>query len=109
MMGYSPAAQISLNNLEENGMGPAYVYDEVKRCVAEVKGKARVIAGLGIDVLWHAPGGLQPYPSEPEKLKRAVFKAVEAGASGLLASREYDEMRFSSLRAFGDAVKQMRG
>ena len=106
MMGYSDESQVSLHRLEADGMGPAYVYDEVKRCVTSVDGKADVIAGLGIDVLWHG-GGQQPYLSDPLELQKAVFKAVEAGAKGLLASREYDEMRFSSLRAFGDAVKQL--
>jgi hypothetical protein len=104
-MGYSKPAQIELDDLEREGMGPEYVYDETKRCVESVAGKAQVIAGIGIDVPWHAPGGMQPYPSDPERLQKAVFKAMEAGADGLLASRDYDEMRHSSLIAFGDAVK----
>jgi hypothetical protein len=106
MMGYSPGAQVDLKKLEVDGMGPQYVYDEVKRCVSSVKGKADVIAGLGIDVLWHA-GGQQPFLSDPIRLQQAIFKSVEAGASGILASREYDEMRFSSLKAFGEAVRQL--
>lgn len=108
MMGYSPAAQVELDKLEVEGMGPAYVYDETKRAVDSVQGKTDIVAGIGIDVLWHA-AGQQPYPSDPLRLQRAVYKAVEAGASGLLASREYDEMRFSSLRAFGEAVRQLGG
>ena len=87
-------------------MGPHYVYDETRRCVQSVKGKADVVAGIGIDVLWHG-AGQQPYLSDPTELQQAVFKAVEAGATGLLASREYDEMRFSSLRAFGKAVRRL--
>ncbi len=106
MMGYSPAAQVPLDALEEEGMGPAYVYDETKRCVDGVNGKTDVVAGIGIDVLWHG-GEQQPFPSDPTRLQRSVYKAVEAGAAGLLASREYDEMRHSSLRAFGDAVRQL--
>jgi hypothetical protein len=107
MMGYSPAAQVPLDELEVKGMGPAYVYDETKRCVDIVDGKTDVVAGIGIDVLWHG-GGMQPYHSDPRRLQQAVYKAVEAGASGILASREYDEMRYSSLRAFGDAVRQLQ-
>jgi hypothetical protein len=107
MMGYSPAAQVPLDDLEVEGMGPAYVYDETKRCVDSVDGKADVVAGIGIDVLWHG-GGQQPYHSDPLRLQQAVYKAVEAGASGILASREYDEMRHASLRAFGQAVRQLQ-
>ena len=106
MMGYSPAARVTLDRLETQGMGPAYVYDEVKRCVDNVAGKTDVVAGIGIDVLWHG-GGMQPYHSDPLRLQKAVYRAVEAGANGLLASREYDEMRHSSLIAFGDAVRQL--
>jgi hypothetical protein len=84
------------------------VYDETKRCAEEIDGKARVIAGIGIDVPWHAPGGMQPYLSDPERLQQSVFKAMQAGADGLLASRDYDEMRHSSLRAFGQAVRRIQ-
>lgn len=108
-MGYSPEAQIPLDELAVRGMGPQYVYDEVKRCVDSIKDDTDVIAGIGIDVMWHGKdGNPQPYPSDPLELQKAVFKAVDAGASGLLASREYDEMRFSSLRAFGEAIRQLK-
>lgn len=106
-MGYSKETQIELNDLERVGMGPEYVYDETKRCVEGVNGKSQIIAGIGIDVPWHAPGGMQPNPSDPERLRRSVYKAMEAGANGLLASRDYDEMRHSSLRAFGQAVRRI--
>lgn len=106
-LGYSKEAQIELDDLERVGMGPEYVYDETKRCVNSVNGKAKVIAGIGIDVPWHAPGGMQPYHSDPERLEMSVFKAMEAGADGLLASRDYDEMRHSSLKAFGQAVRRV--
>lgn len=108
-MGYSPEAQIPLNELAVRGMGPEYVYDEVKRCVDSIKDNTEVIAGIGIDVMWHGKNGNPlPFLSDPIELQKAVFKAVDAGASGLLASREYDEMRFSSLRVFGDAIRQLK-
>jgi hypothetical protein len=88
-------------------MGPEYVYDETKRCVDSINGKAETIAGIGIDVPWHAPGGMQPYLSDPERLQMSVVKAMEAGADGILASRDYDEMRHASLRAFGKAVRMV--
>ncbi|MEK6478111.1 twin-arginine translocation signal domain-containing protein [Catalinimonas sp. 4WD22] len=108
-MGYSPESQIALDKLAVEGMGPEYVYSEIKRCVDSIQDGTEVVAGLGIDVMWHGKdGNPQPFPSDPVRLQKAVYKAVEAGASGLLASREYDEMRYSSLRAFGDAVRQLK-
>jgi hypothetical protein len=107
-LGYLPESRIGLNALEREGMGPEYVYSEMKRCVQQVNGKAQAIAGIGIDVPWHAPGGMQPYPSDPERLRRSVYEASEAGADGFLASRDYDEMRLSSLKAFGDAIRAIK-
>lgn len=107
-LGYSEGSRIALNELEREGMGPEYVYTEMKRCASQVKGTAQAIAGIGIDVPWHAPDGMQPYPSDPERLQRSVFKAFEAGADGILASRDYDEMRLSSLKAFGDAIRTVK-
>jgi len=97
-----------VTELEKEGMGPQYVYTEMKRCVEQVQGKAQAIAGIGIDVPWHAPGGMQPYPSDPERLQKAIYKAFEAGADGILASRDYDEMRLSSLKAFGEAIRAIK-
>lgn len=48
--------------------------------------------------------GMQPFPSDPDKLTRAVTRAFDAGANGIVISREYDEMRLPSLRAIGRAV-----
>jgi hypothetical protein len=106
-MGYSKQAQIAYDDLERKGMNEYYVYDETKRCVQGVDGNADVVSGIGIDVPWYVPGGMIPYPSDPIKLRRSVYKAIQAGATGLLASRDYDEMRHSSLKVFGDAVKRI--
>jgi hypothetical protein len=107
-LGYSPESRLQLNELEREGMGPEYVYTEMKRCVSQLKGKAKAIAGIGIDVPWHAPDGMQPYPSDPDRLQTTVYKAFEAGANGILASRDYDEMRLSSLKAFGEAIRNIK-
>jgi hypothetical protein len=107
-MGFGKEAQVALNELEPKGMGPEYVYNETRRCVASVDGKSKVIAGIGIDVPWHAPEGLVAYPSDAKRLQESVFRAMDAGADGLLASREYDEIRHSSLRAFGEAVRKVQ-
>lgn len=103
--GYDPAMEPALEELDEKGLSPDYVYRETKRCVEGVQGKADVISGVGFDVPWHHPEGMVPFLSNPEGVYEAVIKSFEAGASGVLASRDYDEMSLSSLKAYGDAVK----
>ena len=71
--------------------------------------KALVYAGIGIDVPWYVPNGMEPRPSDPDQLTAAVERAFDAGADGVLASREYDEMRITSLEAFGAGVRKTLG
>ena len=84
------------------GMPPDYVYLETKRAVAGTGGRVPVASGIGLDV----PFGGAPCPADPEETYRATRLAFQAGARGVVASREYEEMRFSSLKAFGDAVRE---
>ncbi|MCA9128574.1 MAG: hypothetical protein KDB22_15915 [Planctomycetales bacterium] len=95
-----------LNELDSAGLGPEYVYRETLRCKQSVGDKAKVYTGIGIDVPWYVTNGMEPRPSNPEKLTAAVQRAFDAGADGVLASREYDEMRLSSLEAFGRGVRR---
>lgn len=103
---HDASKQPSVDDLYGKGIGPEYVYREVLRCKQSVGDKAKVYAGIGIDIPWYIPNGMEPRPSDPEQLMAAVHRAFDAGADGLLASREYNEMRMSSLKAFGDAVRQ---
>jgi len=108
VFGHDASAMPELHELESNGLGPEYVYREVLRCKQSVSNAAKVYAGIGIDVPWYVPGGMEPRPSDHHTLKTAVKRAFAAGADGVLASREYNEMRMSSLTAFGDAVREHR-
>ncbi len=99
----------SLDELDHQGLSPDYVYREIKRCVTGVSGDADVISGVGIDVPWHLPdGGMDVCLSDPDLLQEAVRRSFDAGANGILASRDYDEMRLSSLEAFGQAIREQR-
>jgi hypothetical protein len=42
---------------------------------------------------------------DPETVYQATRKSFEAGASGVVASREYEEMKVENLKAFGRAVR----
>ena len=105
LFGHDPLKQPGVANLDRQGLGPDYVYREVLRCKQSVAEKAKVYAGIGIDIPWYIPGGMEPRPSDPEQLTAAVKRAFDAGADGVLASREYNEMRLPSLEAFGRGLQ----
>jgi hypothetical protein len=100
LKGYDEKIEPKLDELEKKGLGPDYVYRETKRCVQAVAGRAKIYAGVGIDI----PGNGGTFSSNPDGVYEATRKAFEAGADGVLISREYDEMRLPNLRAVGRAV-----
>ena len=53
---------------------------------------------------WYVPNGMEPGPRDPEALTLAVKRAFDAGADGILASRDNNEMRFSILEEFGNGI-----
>ena len=99
LFGYDKTVEPSLADLSKKGFSPDYVFREVKRSVASANGKTKIYAGVGFDV----PGSPR---DEPEAVYQATRKAFEAGASGVVASREYEEMKVENLRAFGRAVRE---
>jgi hypothetical protein len=105
LFGHQNNNQPSYQQLAKEGLSPEYVYQETKRCVKGVKGQAKVYAGIGFDVPTYVPDGMEPFPSTPETTYRATRRAIEAGAHGVVASREYDEMTLPNLKAFGRAVR----
>jgi hypothetical protein len=104
-MGYDKAVEPGLDDLDKGGLSPDYVYRVTRRLVDGVQRKVPVYTGIGFDVPWNGAH----YPSHPDVLYRATVRAFEAGASGVLASREYDEMRVENLRAIGRAVRDAKG
>jgi len=59
--------------------------------------------GVGFDIPWNST----LLPADPEKIYQSVLKSFEAGATGVVASREYEEMRLPNLRAFGRAIREL--
>lgn len=103
LKGYNEAVEPKLEELDRRGLGPDYVYRETRRCVEDVAGRAKIYSGIGIDI----PGNGVTFPSNPEGAYEATRKAFEAGAAGVLISREYDEMRLPNLRAVGRAMREV--
>jgi hypothetical protein len=44
---------------------------------------------------------------DSDTVYRVVLKAYEAGAKGVVASREYEEMTIPNLEAFGRGVREV--
>ena len=105
MFNYNPDDFPAYKNMVKRGLGPKYVYQEIRRCVEDVNGKSNVYAGIGMDIPIGSGWGNKPYSSDQKQLEMAVRKAYEAGASGVVASREYEEISLKSLETFGNAVK----
>ena len=103
LKGYDPKVEPKLDELDKMGLGPDYVYRETKRCVQAVAGRAKIYSGVGIDI----PGNGATFSSNPEGVYEATRKVFEAGAAGVLISREYDEMRLPNLQAVGRAIRDL--
>lgn len=98
LFGYDKTVEPGVDDLAKKGFSPDFVYRETKRSVASANGKTKIYAGIGFDV----PGS---GPDDPETVYQATIKALEAGAGGIMISREYEEMRIPNLEAVGRAVR----
>lgn len=99
LFGYDKNKEPSVDKLSSEGFSPDYVKRETARSVASANNKTEIFAGIGIDV----PGSP---PDDPETVYRATLNALEAGAGGIVISREYEEMRVPNLKAIGRAVNE---
>jgi hypothetical protein len=105
MFGYDPAQEPGLDELAVRGFSPDYVYRETKRSVASASGRTQIWPGIGFDVPW----GNATMVGDPDEIYQATIRAFEAGAAGIVVSREYEEMRLANLAAVGRAVRQLMG
>jgi hypothetical protein len=101
LFGYDKSAEPKVNELTQRGFSPEYVFRETQRSVASAAGKTKIYSGIGFDV----PGG--PRNTDPENVYKAVHRAFDAGAAGIVVSREYEEMRVPNLKAVGRAVREL--
>jgi hypothetical protein len=103
LFGYDKSKEPKLADLDKHGFSPDYVFRETKRSVASAAGKTKIYPGIGFDVPW----GSTTFQGDPETVYQAVLKAFEAGADGIVVSREYEEMRVPNLKAVGRAMKEV--
>jgi hypothetical protein len=100
LFGYDPAVEPKVEDLDRKGFSPDYVARETRRSVASANGRTAIYSGIGFDV----PGSP---PDDPQKIYAATLQAVAAGASGIVVSREYEEMRVPHLEAVGRAAREL--
>lgn len=98
VFGYDKNVEPKLSELLQKGFSPDYVFRETKHSLASANGKTKIYTGIGFDV----PGSPA---DDPETVYQATRKAFEAGANGIVISREYEEMRVANLKAVGRAVR----
>jgi hypothetical protein len=103
LFGYDKKTEPRVDQLDNAGFSPDYVYRETKRSVSSAQQKTRIYTGIGFDVPW----GSNHVAADPEKVYQCVLKAFAAGADGIVVSREYEEMRVENLRAVGRAMRDL--
>jgi hypothetical protein len=99
LFGYDKALMPTPSRPATAGTWPDYVYRETKRSVASAEGKTKIYPGIGFNV----PGA----SDDAETVHQVVLKAYGAGANGIVASREYEEMTVPNLTAMGRAVREL--
>jgi hypothetical protein len=100
--GYDKGLDALANQPTPPAASPEYVYRETKRSVASAEGKTKIYPGIGFNL----PGG---GPDDPEAIYQCVMRSAEAGATGIVVSREYEELTVPNLRAVGRAVRTLTG
>jgi hypothetical protein len=92
------------DELAATGFSDDYVRRETSRAVKGVAGSAtQVWPGIDIDI--PVPAGTSH--CTPAGVREAVFAAFDAGATGIILSRNYIEMEPEHLSAAGDALREL--
>jgi hypothetical protein len=95
----------SYEQIPYTGLSANYVSQETKRALAGVAGsKTQIWAGIDVDI------PTEPANSKrtPQSVKEAVMAALHAGASGVILSRKYSEMRLADLGGAGEAIRELK-
>jgi hypothetical protein len=93
----------SYDEIEHNGLSVDYIARETKRAIGDTDHSIQIYPSVDIDV------PLQPgqRKTTPEGVKAEVSAAFDAGADGIVLSREYTEMWLANLAAAGEVSRQI--
>lgn len=92
-----------LDQLATAGLSPDYVFREMERAIAGVKGKCRVVAGIDVNI----PVAEGSRKASPEDTYAATAAALKAGSNGIVLSRKYSEMTLGNIEAAGRAINEV--
>jgi hypothetical protein len=100
IMGYDEA---SYDQLPATGLSVDYIARETKRAIADTGHSIQIYASVDINV----PIQKGWKQTAPEGVKHEVHAAIDAGADGIVLSREYTEMWLANLAAAGEATREI--
>ncbi len=101
LLGYDKTTEPTAAQAARQGFSAEYVGRETAHSVASANGKTKIYPGIAFNVP-------QSPADDPEVIYQAVTKAYQAGAAGIVASREYEEMTVPNLKAVGRAVRELK-
>ncbi|MGH9351224.1 MAG: hypothetical protein ACRD2G_03550, partial [Terriglobia bacterium] len=101
VLGYK--GEPTLAQLPAAGLSSKYVAEETARAVAGVKNEIPIYPGIGVDI----PTGEGEKKAQPSDVHGAVEAALTSGASGVVLSRKYYEMKLADLSAAGEAIHSL--
>lgn len=96
------ADEAPLDQLATAGLSADYVFREMQRAIAGVKGKCGVVAGIDVNIPT-SPGSRFASPDDTYK---ATLAGLKAGSQGVILSRKYSEMMLANVAAAGRAIKE---
>ena len=103
IMGYRGRSYVELPYV---GLDSTYVYNETKRCVADVEGtKTEIWPGLDVDI---SNMNVEYSHTAPPGIRACTKACFDAGGKGLVISRKYSEMKLANLAAVGDTLREMK-
>lgn len=109
IMNYREGAYEELHN---SGLSADYVARETRRAIQGVTGgvggadrQVKIYPGIDIDV----PDALTDKRTKPEDVRLSIRAAFDAGADGVVLSREYVEMWLANLSAAGETLREIWG
>ncbi len=91
------------DQLHLSGLSADYVARETRRAVAAVSGETRIYPGIDIDV----PTRPADKRTKPDDVRQAIRAAFDAGADGVVLSREYVEMWLANPSAAGETLREI--